>query len=96
MTSYSELQAQIAELQKKAEAARSNELAAAKSQIVEIMKEYGLTISDLDGVGKPKTGKVREPVAVKYRNPETGSTWTGRGRSPVWLNGKNKEEFLVK
>ena len=96
MSSYSELQAQIAELQKKADAARAHEVTQAKAQIAEIMKEYGLTLADLGGPARAKSSKVREPVAIKYRNPDTGSTWTGRGRSPVWLNGKNKDDYLVK
>lgn len=95
MSSYQELQAQIAELQKQAEAARSSEIAAAKAKIAEIMKEYGLTISDLGVASKTKPTKVREPVAVKYRDPATGDTWTGRGRSPRWLDGKNKSDFVV-
>lgn len=95
MTSYSELQAQIAELQKKAEAARAAELADAKAKIAEIMKEHGLTVADLGGAVRAKSTKAREPVAIKYKDPETGATWTGRGRSPVWLNGKNKEDYLV-
>lgn len=95
MTSYSELQAQIAELQKKAEAARSNELAAAKAKIAEIMKEYGLSLSDIGGVNKQKTGQVREPVAIKFKNSNTGETWTGRGRMPRWLVGKEIEQFRI-
>lgn len=95
MSSYSELQAQIAELQKKADAARANELAQAKAKIAEIMKEYGLTVADLGGQARAKSTKPRDPVAIKYRDPVTGSTWTGRGRSPVWLNGKNKDDYLV-
>lgn len=96
MSSYSELQAQIAELQKKADAARSSELAAAKNQIAEIMREYGLTVTDLGGVSKPKSTKSREPVAIKYADSSTGATWTGRGRAPRWLDGKNKDDYLVK
>lgn len=95
MSSYSELQAQIAELQKQADAARTTELAAAKAKIAEIMKEHGLTIADLGGVAKVKPSKMREPVAVKYRDPSTGNTWTGRGRVPRWLDGKNKEDFSI-
>jgi DNA-binding protein H-NS len=95
MSSYQELQAQIAELQKQAEAARSSEIAAAKAKIAEIMKEYGLTISDLGASSKTKPTKVREPVAIKYRDPVSGDTWTGRGRSPRWLDGKDKADFLV-
>jgi DNA-binding protein H-NS len=37
---------------------------------------------------------------IRYRDPVTGLTWSGRGRTPVWLahlciNGKTKEDFLV-
>jgi DNA-binding protein H-NS len=47
-----------------------------------------------------KPAKVRKPVAVKYRNAETGETWTGRGKPPTWLKahevaGRKREEFLV-
>jgi DNA-binding protein H-NS len=34
-------------------------------------------------------------VAPKYKDPETGATWTGRGISPKWLAGKNKADFLI-
>jgi DNA-binding protein H-NS len=96
MSSYSELKAQIAELQKQAESARAAELSQAKARIAEIMKEYGLSVADLGGGGKVKTSHPREPVAVKYRDEASGATWTGRGRAPLWLKDKNKDEFLVK
>jgi DNA-binding protein H-NS len=49
---------------------------------------------------KAKPAKTRKPVAVKYRNPETGETWTGRGKAPKWLAameaaGRKREEFGV-
>jgi len=96
MSTYSELQAQIAELTRQAEAARSNELANAKVQIAAIMKEYGLTASDLGSGSKAKVSKVSGTVAAKYKDPVSGASWTGRGRAPLWLNGKSKEEFLIK
>lgn len=95
MPSYLEIQAQIAELQKQAEAVRAEELAGAKTKIASIMREHGLTLADLGAVGKTKVQKPRQPVPAKYKNPETGETWTGRGRSPVWLNGKNKNDYLI-
>jgi DNA-binding protein H-NS len=33
---------------------------------------------------------------MKYRDTATGQSWTGRGRAPKWLEGKNKEDFLIK
>lgn len=39
---------------------------------------------------------VRGPQAPKYRNPETGATWSGRGRAPAWLAGaKDQTAFLI-
>jgi len=60
------------------------------------MKEYGLTASDLGAIQKAKASKVSNPVAAKYKDPVSGATWTGRGRAPLWLNGKSKEEYLIK
>jgi DNA-binding protein H-NS len=39
-------------------------------------------------------------VAPKYRNPQTGETWSGRGLQPNWLKsalaaGHKIEEFSV-
>lgn len=37
----------------------------------------------------------------KYRDPATGKTWSGRGRSPAWMqvaleSGKSKDDFLIR
>jgi DNA-binding protein H-NS len=95
MSTYQEYTAKIAELQQLAEAARKNEIADAKAQIAAIMKDYGLTIADLTAA-KAKPTKERIPVAAKYRDDATGETWTGRGRSPKWLEGKDKTQYLIK
>jgi DNA-binding protein H-NS len=39
-------------------------------------------------------------VAAKYRDPVSGSTWSGRGIQPKWMKsalaeGKNKDDFLI-
>ncbi|MEM9669361.1 MAG: H-NS family nucleoid-associated regulatory protein [Pseudomonadota bacterium] len=41
---------------------------------------------------KPKATK-RKPIGkapIKFRDPKTGNSWSGRGRTPVWL--RNHEE----
>jgi DNA-binding protein H-NS len=45
----------------------------------------------------PKARKhVRGTQALVYRDPETGSTWSGGGRAPVWLaTAKNPIEYLI-
>jgi DNA-binding protein H-NS len=60
------------------------------------MSQYGLSVADLTGTTKAQSPKERVPVAAKYRNDGTGETWTGRGRSPKWLESKEKDQFLIK
>jgi DNA-binding protein H-NS len=92
---YAELTKQIAELQRAAEAARKAETASAISQIQAIMNEYGLSVSDISGKGKSKSNKPKGIVAVQFKNPDTNETWTGRGRAPRWLDGKDKEAYRI-
>lgn len=95
MSSYKELQAQIAELQKKAEEARAGEINGALSQIKELMQQYGITANDL--LGKKSVTKKSAsgtPVAIQFRDGE--NTWSGRGREPGWLKGKDREQYRVK
>jgi DNA-binding protein H-NS len=79
----------------------------------ELMEEFksraealGLSLSDLAAGGTPKAGRPpgksppAQSPAVKYRNPETGETWSGRGRAPKWLTlaeqqGRSREEFAA-
>ena len=96
--SYKDYQKEIAELQKKAEDARRAELAGAIAQIKSLMKEFNISIKDL----KLKDGKVlRAPgkaLPAKYRDPVSGDTWTGRGRSPAWAakaKAENKLDTLL-
>ena len=69
------------------------ELAGAKRKIQELMQTHGLTAADL---GRVKAeSKPRGAVPVKYKDPVSGKTWTGRGRAPSWLEGRNKNDFLI-
>lgn len=92
MTTYAEYQQQIMELQAKANAVRKAEIAKARAEILTLMSVYGLTVEDL-GAKPPK--KERKPVPVKYRDPDSGRTWSGRGRMPEWISGKDRKAFEV-
>lgn len=96
MTTYADYKAQIAALKKEADAARQNEIAKAKTQIKDIMNEYGLTIADLSKGAKSGVAVARVPVAAQFRDPVSGAEWSGRGRAPLWLAGKDKEAFRIK
>lgn len=96
MPTYQEYQKQIAELQKLAEQARQDGVAEARKQVRELMQKHGLSAEDLVTSSKPTTAAKTGTVKAKYRDPDTGQTWSGRGRTPRWLNEKNKDDFLIK
>ena len=83
---------------------RSEKLEGAKEALLSDFKDkaaaLGLSLNALMGSSKPTPERKQrrskgEKVAAKYRNPETGDTWTGRGREPSWIKGKNRDEFAL-
>lgn len=95
MATYKDLQSQIEKLQKQADQAREKELQTVVAQIRGIMSEYGIQPSDL-GITSRRKRKTGSTVAPKYANPQTGETWTGRGRAPKWIDGKDRTKFAIK
>ncbi len=48
------------------------------------------------GSRKSRAAVRRTVGKPKYRNPETGATWTGRGKPPNWIkDAKNRDAFLI-
>ena len=52
------------------------------------------------GVGKakaaPKVKAARPPVPPKYRDPDSGTTWSGRGTAPSWIAAAtDRSKFLI-
>ncbi len=93
MASYKDLQSQIEKLQKQADQAREKELQSVVAQIKSMMNEFGIQVADLGMRRKRKSGGT---VAPKYANPQTGETWTGRGRAPKWIDGKDRTKYAIK
>jgi len=103
MATLSELLAQKAALEQQIIEAQREEKAAAIGQIKALMSQYGLTLADIGGrvpAGAAKRAAAGSKVAVKFRDPATGSTWSGRGLRPNWLkaalaSGRSLSEFSV-
>lgn len=102
MTSYKELQDQIARLQAEAEQVRKNEIANVITDIRSKMAEFGITLKDLgsESKGKGRRKGTASTSPAKFRNPDTGETWTGKGRRPKWIveaenQGKSANAFLI-
>ncbi|HZZ09878.1 MAG TPA: H-NS histone family protein [Paraburkholderia sp.] len=94
MASYKQLTAQLEKLHKEVALAREKEVAQAIADIKQKVVEYDLTAEELGFSSKPAASR-KAPSMARYRNPKTGETWSGRGRSPGWLAGKNRERFLI-
>ncbi|MEQ0777809.1 H-NS histone family protein [Paraburkholderia tropica] len=93
--------AQRAELDAKIAAARKAEIAQVLAQIQQIVDEYDLheEVKFTRGRrGEPhgsSAGVKRGRVAARYRDPDSGATWSGRGKPPAWIVGKDRTEFLI-
>lgn len=90
-------------------------LAEVRKALAALAKKHGYTLAEVLGgkaaVGGRKPGRKagakprKSPakgskVPPKYRHPETGETWSGRGIMPKWLaaevaKGRTREEFAI-
>ncbi|MGZ2747786.1 H-NS histone family protein [Burkholderia stagnalis] len=92
-TGYLALIAQREALDAQIDAARNAEREAAIGQIKDLMKEFDISVLDLQEKVHKRNSR-RIATAPKYRDPMTGRTWSGRGRQPAWL-GNDPAEFLI-
>lgn len=82
------------------ESALQAEKQKAIESIQAIISEYGFTRADIfgntpDTGAKPRRSTFGQKVAPKYRDHATGATWTGRGKAPVWIAGKDRTQYLI-
>lgn len=108
-TTLASIRKQIADLEKKAEALIKEEAQGAIAKVRELIDRYGLSAEDLGFGGGAKAGRrtgatpgrkkkatAKSAGVPLYRDPETGKTWTGRGKPPAWIAGaKSRDAFLI-
>ncbi len=87
------LREQLARLDKQISIAWQAEQHAAIEHIRQVMNFFNLVPNQLrvDRRGSYNT----QPVTVKYRDPASGATWTGRGRAPSWIRNRDYDDFLI-
>ena len=106
MATLDELLEQEKQLKEQIEKVRKEERGAAIEQIKALVEKYQIQSSSIFGRKRTKRAETTEAgeeppkpktkLPPKYRDPETGKTWTGRGNQPKWLEGKNKEDYLIR
>jgi DNA-binding protein H-NS len=95
----SQIEKQIAVLQRRAEALKKRDVAGVVARIKEAIAYYGLTPQELGfggtvarktrgpgkktGAGKAKVKATKSALPPKFRDA-AGNTWSGRGRRPRW------------
>ena len=92
-----------------AELTRRKNIDAATVEIRSILKKYKIDFQDIDLNIITKTGgksstkkrakvtKLRDnrgTVKAKYKDPNSAATWTGRGRTPAWVQGICQNEGI--
>ncbi|WP_298209290.1 H-NS histone family protein [Acidovorax sp.] len=90
MTSYAELLNQKKLLDEQIANAKKAESEQALQTVLQLVQEFGFTAQQVFP-WKPQPKK----VAAKYRDPDTGATWSGRGKPPQWIAGKDRAPFVI-
>jgi DNA-binding protein H-NS len=90
MSTYKELLEQKDVLDQQIALARKTEAKQALDTVHSMIAEFGFTAQQVF----PWKSVVKK-VEAKYRDPKTGVSWSGRGRAPKWIEGKNREDFAV-
>ena len=96
MATYKELLKQQEALALQVEEARKREISDTVTKVRQMVSEFGLTERDVFPSGRKSGGtSTGGKVAPKYRDPATGQTWTGRGKAPKWIDGKDRSKYLI-
>ena len=93
---YEALMAEQAALDVKIQEARARHLAGVVKDIQAKVVQFGLKPDDVFPDFNFSRKRNMSPAVPKYRDPDTGATWTGRGKAPVWIADKDREQFAIK
>jgi DNA-binding protein H-NS len=88
------LVAQREEIEKQIAEIRAAEQAEALAKVRNLIRLHNISVTDVFE-RKADTKPAARKVAPKYRDPDTGTTWTGRGRSPAWFDASRKHLFEI-
>ncbi|CAB3806415.1 H-NS family nucleoid-associated regulatory protein [Pararobbsia alpina] len=96
MSSYKELLQQRQALEQQIADAKEREFAQVVDELKQKMVDYGITLADLGlATSRGKGKKSVKAAEAKYRDPESGVTWSGRGKPPRWIAGKERDTFKI-
>lgn len=93
--SYEELQTLHENLLKEMAAKKKSAQLEGIQKIRAIAKQFDLTVTI-----EEEATVAKRTMKPKYRNPDTGETWSGYGGTARWIKefekqGRNRDEFLI-
>lgn len=97
-----EIQRRITDLHLEAKSLTQKGRKRVLAKIVKYMSDFDITLRDIEQAATRPAQMLRSSSQgrPKYEDPDTGQTWTGRGKAPKWLldkeaHGVSRESFLV-
>lgn len=95
--SVEDLQRQQEEIDRRIKEKREAEKQSVIDQIVSVVNTYKIPVDELvERLGGLKIKRKGVKATPKYKDPATGAIWTGRGKEPAWIRGKDRKPFLIK
>jgi DNA-binding protein H-NS len=102
MRTLDELLQQHEVLQKEIGSARKRERRVKVKEVRLLLEKYSLAADDVFPAQRKNraaaatagTG-VKKIRPAKYRDPESGKTWSGVGRAPLWIRDRDASAFLI-
>lgn len=93
----SELRELHSKLSARIQALVSEEKNGAIIKVRQLIESFGIETKEIFGRSavRGSAGHEKRKVEPKYRDPATGKEWSGRGKPPRWLDGKNREDYLI-
>ncbi|NUX58717.1 H-NS histone family protein [Paraburkholderia youngii] len=98
---------ELADIDAQLEAIRAENRDAVRAQLMATIEEYGFTAFELGLIKTQYIPRVRDgrrtfqqaaparTLPALYQDPDTGATWSGRGRQPRWIEG-DRDDYLIK
>jgi DNA-binding protein H-NS len=91
-STIAELVTELSRLESQFEEAKLAKRSAIIAEMQQIIQTLNISAREL-GLGRYPGGRLPRPP--KYRDPATGATWSGRGREPRWILGKDRSAFRI-
>ena len=92
MSTYLELLAQRAALETEIQTAKNEARNTALVEARRLVGEFDFSAREIFGTRKVRN---RRSPPARYQDPDSGATWSGRGRPPAWIEGKDRQQFEI-